>query len=225
MNDDVFRDAIGIVLAGGRSTRLAPLGLGAGGKASVVLGGESCLGRVCRAVGACVSRVIVVAADGQPLPPLDPGIDVVRDSIPHAGPLAGIRDGLAAASRGATAPRWVVVASCDVPLLVPAVVRLLLRIAVESGARFVVPVVGGHPQVLVAVVALDLAEVIAAHAAVGHGPRAVLDDLLSREPATVRLVAAEDLVAVDPGLDSFVDLDAPDDLVWLESRGIPPSGG
>ena len=55
-------DAVGIVLAGGRSERLAPLGLGAGGKAGLAVGGRPCLERVCTAVGAVVPRVLVVAA-------------------------------------------------------------------------------------------------------------------------------------------------------------------
>lgn len=224
MSGDGLRDAVGVILAGGRSERLASLRLGAGGKAAVVIGGESCLGRVCRAVAAVVPRVVVVAAEGQPLPPLHPGIEIVRDLALHAGPLAGIRDGLAAAACQGRPPRWALIASCDVPLLAAGVVRLLLEIAAESGARFVVPVVDGHPQVLLAVVASDLADSIAAHAAAGHGPRAVLDELVACDPAAVRLVPAEELAAVDPGLDSFVDLDTPEDLVSLQSRGIPPSG-
>ena len=61
MSDDV----VGIILAGGRSTRLAPLAVGPGGKAAVECGGVPLLTRVCDAVGQVVPRVIVVAAAGQ----------------------------------------------------------------------------------------------------------------------------------------------------------------
>ena len=44
-------DAVGIVLAGGGSRRLAELNLGPAGKAGLVVGGATCLERVCRAVG------------------------------------------------------------------------------------------------------------------------------------------------------------------------------
>lgn len=223
MDDDIF----GIVLAGGRSSRLAGPDLGVGGKAAVVVGGEPCLSRVCRAVTAVVPRVIVVAATGQPLPPLPDGVEIIRDTMPNAGPLAGIRDGivhvLAHDRSHVPPPQWAFVASCDVPLLKPAVVRLLVETARSSAARFVVPLVAGHPQVLAAVLACDLAASIAALAAAGRGPRAVLDDLVARQPSAVRFVTSEEILVIDPNLDSFLDLDTPADLVRLESRGIPPS--
>lgn len=216
-------DAIGIVLAGGRSERLAPLGLGAGGKAGLVVGGRPCLERVCTAVATVVPRVLVVAAAGQPLPLLPPGVEIVRDSTPDGGPLAGLRDGLDAARAGGA--RRAFVASCDVPLLRAAVVDRLLAIAESSAARIVVPVDDDVPQVLAAVFACDLADSIRGHAAAGHGPRAVVAELVARDPAAVRLVSPEALRDVDPELESFLDLDTPEDLARLESRGIPPSRG
>lgn len=185
-------DAVGIVLAGGRSTRLAPLGLGAGGKAAIVIGGRSCLERVCTAVGAVVPRVLVVAAAGQPLPPLPEGVEVVRDSTPDGGPLAGLRDGLDAARSHEA--RLAFVVSCDAPFVRAAVVDRLLAIAKSEAARIVVPVVDGVPEVLVAVIAADLLDSIRSHAAMGHGPRAVVADLAARDPAAVRLVSPEALV-------------------------------
>lgn len=216
-------DAIGIVLAGGMSERLGPMGLGPGGKAAVVLGGESSLGRVCRAIRTVVPRLLVVAADGQPLPPVAADVEIVRDAAPHAGPLAALRDGLVAANLLRPRPRWAFVAACDIPLLRPEVVRLILATALASKARFVVPIIGGHPQVLTAAISCDLADTIARLAATGRGPRAVLDDLAAREPAAVRLMPEADLAVADQALDSFLDLDVPADLPRLESRGIPPS--
>lgn len=214
-------DAVGIVLAGGRSKRLAPLGLGAGGKAGLAVGGRPCLERVCTAVGGVIPRVLVVAAAGQPLPPLPAGVEVVRDSTADGGPLAGLRDGLDAARVGGA--RLAFVASCDVPLVRSAVVDRLLAIAESSDARMVVPVVEGVPQVLVAVFACDLADTVRGHAAAGHGPRAVVAELLAHDPAAVRFVGPEELTDVDPELESFLDIDTPEDLARLESRGIPPS--
>jgi molybdopterin-guanine dinucleotide biosynthesis protein A len=221
-------NAVGIVLAGGKSRRLAGIGLGPEGKAAVVVAGESLLGRVCRVIAAAVPRVIVVAAKGQPLPELPDGVEVVRDSTPGAGPLAGLHDGLRHAihaHRGFAVPRVAFVASCDLPLLSPAVVCHLLDVAREPGVRLVVPAVGGHPQVLASVVAIDLMETIAAEAAVGGGLRAVLEHLRDRQPATVRLVGPDELARIDSGLESFVDIDTPEDLARLEAREIPPSRG
>jgi len=88
-----------------------------------------------------------------------------------------------------------------------------------------VPVVDGVPQVLVAVFACDLADTVRGHAAAGRGPRAVVAELVARDPAAVRFVGAEELREVDPELESFLDIDTPDDLARLETRGIPPSRG
>lgn len=214
-------DAAGIVLAGGRSERLATLALGAAGKAGLVVGGRTCLERVCTAVGAVTPRVFVVAAAGQPLPSLPPDVEIVRDSTPDGGPLAGLRDGLDAARSGGARRAFVV--SCDVPLVRAAVVDRLLAIAESSAARIVVPIVDGVPQVLAAVLACDLADAIRGHAAAGHGPRAVVAELAARDPSAVRFVGPEALREVDPELESFLDLDTPEDLARLETRGIPPS--
>lgn len=215
-------EAAAIVLAGGRGTRLGPLAAVPGGKAALLVGGEPCLARVCRTVAEVVPRVVVVAAAGQPLPPLPSGVEIVRDATLDGGPLAGLRDGLAHLAAGPQPPRRAFVCSCDVPLLAPAVVARLLAIARAERARFVVPVVAGYPQVLASVIDRDLLPAVSAVAAAGHGPRRVLDDLLASS-ARVRLVAAEELTDVDPELRSFDDLDTADDLARLESRGIPPS--
>lgn len=216
-------DVVAIILAGGRSERLAGLHVGTEGKAAILCGGAPMLTRVCRAVSAEVPRVIVVAAAGQPLPPLVEGVEVIRDSTVAAGPLAALRDGLEHVGRFRPPPRWAFVCSCDVPLLAPAVVRLLLGIARCSAARFVVPAIGGQPQVLTAVVACDLLAEIAPRAASGLGPRHLLAELAERQPAAVRFVTAEEIAAVDADLDSFVDVDTPEELARLETRRFPPS--
>jgi hypothetical protein len=51
----------------------------------------------------------------------------------------------------------------------------------------------------------------------------VLEALVADEPDSVQLVTAAELADIDPGLDSFLDIDLPADLARLESRGIPAS--
>ena len=46
----------------------------------------------------------------------------------------------------------------------------------------------------------------------------MVDRLTASEPAAVRLVAAEEIVAVDPDLGSFLDIDTPEDFQQLQSR-------
>jgi molybdopterin-guanine dinucleotide biosynthesis protein A len=217
-------DTVGIVLAGGGSTRLGPVAeVSRGGKAAVVFRGRTFLEHVALAVAAGVHDTIVVAAAGQPLPALGHA-RVVHDSTPGLGPLAGIRDGLAAArdaadSHGRPSPRLAFVASCDLPLLRPEVVRLLLDAARRSAALWTVPLVHGHRQVLVSVLRVDLLPRIEAWLATGRRDLRGLVAALAREdPRSVREVTEGELAAIDPTLESFVDIDTPADLEGLQSR-------
>lgn len=215
---------VGIVLAGGRGRRLEGPEMPAGGKAAVMLDGTSFLERVVAAVAGEVDRVLVVAAPGQPLPPLPAGVEIVRDTEPGGGPLAAIRDGLVAAARAAPVPRAAFVTACDVPLLGGAVVRMLVARSRGTEAAWVVPEWHGHPQVLLSVVALELLPVIEAHLAAGRrDPRGLLFALEAAAPARVVRVAEVDLAAVDAAGDSARDVDTPEDLERLRGRGIPPS--
>jgi molybdopterin-guanine dinucleotide biosynthesis protein A len=213
---------VGIVLAGGGSTRLASVAAPGGGKALLTFQGKTFLEHVVGSVAAETDRTIVVAAAGQMLPALD-GVQIVRDSTPGAGPLAGIRDGLRmalAVDQGAASPpRLAFVASCDVPLLRRQVVRRLLDVAAESGALWTVPVVHGHRQVLASVMRVELLSRIDAWLATGRRDlRGLLAEIAREDPRSIRELTEEAWKAVDPMLVSFVDIDTPDDLARLQSR-------
>jgi molybdopterin-guanine dinucleotide biosynthesis protein A len=216
-------DVIAIVLAGGRSRRMGAVAP-AGGKAGIQLAGESMLGRVCRVLTGKAGRVIVVAADGQPLPSLPEGVEVARDTEPDCGPLAAIRDGLAHALATGPQPAVVMLASCDVPDLKPGVVRLLVDTARKTGA-WVVPVVGGHPQVLVSAMSSQVFDWLTSDAFFTiKSPRALLDAMTAADARRVFLLHEADLTATDSALASFVDIDTPDDLAVRErSQNRSPS--
>lgn len=110
----------GIVLCGGRSTRMGSP------KAWLPFGPETMLQRVVRLLDGVVSPIAVVAAPGQELPPLRPHVIVARDEREGRGPLEGIRAGLKALPPEVEAAY---VTSCDVPLLVPGFVTELLALA------------------------------------------------------------------------------------------------
>ncbi len=217
-------DTIAIVPAGGRSLRMGSA-VDARGKAGVEVGGESMLTRVCGTLVGEVGRVIVVAAPGQLLPPLPATIEVVRDSQPYAGPLAAIRDGLAHAliERIALVERIALLASCDLPCLEPGVVQLIIERARQPGVKWAVPMVGGHPQVLVSAVATRLFESIASALAAGiTSPRGVLSAVTAADPESVRRISEAELRRVDPTLASFIDIDTPSDLAALETDPTRP---
>lgn len=216
-------DAVGIVVAGGRAARLGGRA-GPGGKGALEVEGRSFLAAIVAALAAEVPRVIVVAAQGQPLPELPAFVEIVRDSEPQGGPLAALCDGLRYAIAAAVPPRRAVVLSCDVPLVRRAVVRRLLDLAAAPGVRWVVPTVDGHPQVLVSALDTGLLGRIEAHLAAGSAsPRACVATLERDEPGAVRFVAAPAWRDVDPGLESFRDVDTPADLDRLRAPGIPSS--
>lgn len=217
-------DVIAIVLAGGRSRRLAGA-TPAGGKAALELEGESMLGLVCGTLAGAAARVLVVAAAGQTLPPLAAGVEVIRDTRPGAGPLAAIHDGLVHASAVHPAARIAVIASCDVPAVHPAVVRLLIARTRQPGVAWAVPLVGGHPQVLVSAMATSLLGRVSDAVAAGlTSPRAVLAAVVASDPKAVHHVSEAELGAVDPSLASFADVDTPADLARLRARlAIPPA--
>ena len=222
---------VGIVLAGGGSTRLASVAATGGGKALLTFQGKTFLEHVVTVVAAEVGPTIVVAAAGQRLPALD-GVRIVHDLTPGAGPLAGILDGLravlavdAAGHAGhaghaaAEPPRLAFVASCDVPLLRREVVRLLVAAAAESDALWTVPVVHGHRQVLVSVMRVELLSRIEAWLSTGRRDlRGLYKEMAQTDPQSVGEVTEEACKAVDPTLESFVDIDTPDDLERLQSR-------
>lgn len=218
------RDVVGIVLAGGRGTRLAEgVDLPVGGKAALPLGGKSFLERVTETLAAEVASTIVVAAAGQPLPPGLP-VRVVRDTVVAAGPLAGLRDGLAAAAGTAEPPRLAFVTSCDAPLLRREVVRLLLEATRATHALWTVPEVHGHRQMLTSVVALEILPRIEGWLAAGRRDLRGLCAAIEREgPGRVHVVAEPLLAAVDPALDSFADVDTSADFRAVEQR-LPPPG-
>jgi len=129
-----------LVLAGGRSTRFGS------DKASAALQGRPLLQWVVEAVAPSCSPVLVIAARDQSLPRLPQAlaVTVVQDRWEARGPLAALATAMAAVRT-----EWCFAASCDMPLLSPALPALLLALPGEAD-DVVLPVVDGHPQPLAA---------------------------------------------------------------------------
>ena len=111
----------GLVLCGGLSSRMGS------DKAGLQFGSEPLLLRMLRlmAEGLGTVPLAVAAAAGQVLPELPSEVLLTLDEIPGLGPLEGLRSGIAGLSGCCEA---VVVTSCDVPLLVPAILPLLQEV-------------------------------------------------------------------------------------------------
>jgi molybdenum cofactor guanylyltransferase len=108
----------GIVLCGGRSTRMGRP------KAALPFGPENMLQRVVRLLGTVVDPIVVVAARDQEVPLL-PEIIVARDEREQRGPLEGLRAGLKTLPDSVDAAY---ITSCDVPLLIPGFVTRMIEL-------------------------------------------------------------------------------------------------
>lgn len=202
----------GIVLAGGASRRMGR------DKASLDWHG---LPLVVRAAGllrrAVDGPVIVVAAPGQALPALPPGVEVARDAEPGLGPLAGLAAGLEALAGRSSAA---FATGTDAPLLHPLLVR---RVAALLGdAPAIVPLVRGRTQQLASV--LGPGALAAARSLLADGERrlgALVERLDARLVDEEALLADPLLRAVDPRLDGIRSLDRVEDYERALAQPAP----
>jgi molybdopterin-guanine dinucleotide biosynthesis protein A len=183
----------GIVLCGGQSSRMGRP------KAWLPFAGEVMLARVVRLLGEVVAPLVVVAAPGQDVPGLPPGVAVVRDPERGRGPLQGLAAGLEALRGRADAAY---LSSCDVPFLRPAFVRRMVELLGEHTAC--VPRVEGYLHPLAAVYRLEVAPVAARLLAEDRLRPAFLFDAVP-----TRVVTAEELAEADPTLQSLRNLNTP----------------
>ena len=206
-------EAAGIVLAGGRSSRMGTP------KAALEWHGSTLVRRVAGIVGRSVDGpVVVVRAPGQTLPALPEGVEVVEDAREGRGPLQGLAAGLAAV-RGRAPAAYV--SSTDVPLLHPRFVRRVLA-ALDDDIDVVLPQIGGFPQPLAAVYRTGLADVV---------ERLIAEDRMRPaflfEASRVRRLDAEALLedrtlaALDPDLDSVLNLNERRDYEAARTRPAP----
>ena len=204
----------GIVLAGGRSSRMGTP------KAALEWHGSTLLRRtvgiVARATG---GPVVVVRAAGQDLPGLPPGTTVVEDPREGRGPVQGIAAGLAAIAGQAEVA---FVSSTDMPFLHPAFVRRVLRVVPEEGVDVCLPLARGYPQPLAAAYRTSLAAT--AERLVKEDrlrPAFLFSECAVRRLDDAALLSDPVLAALDPGLDSVVNVNEPADYEAARARPAP----
>jgi len=202
----------GVVLAGGRSSRMGSP------KAALEWHGSTLLERAAGVLARVVDGpVLVVAAPGQELPPLPPGVVVTHDPVAGRGPLQGIAAGLAAVGDRA---RRAFVCSVDLPFLHPAFVQAVLG-AHTAGVDVALPVARGFPQPLAAAYRTALAPRI--DALIGEGrmrPAMLFEEVRVRRLDDAVLLADPALAAGDPALDSLLNVNSPAD--YRAARDRPP---
>lgn len=189
----------GIVLCGGRSTRMGQ------DKALLPYAGETLLAHVTRRVAAIASPVIVVEGfSAEPdtwtysLPP-DLAVLRTRDAAPDRGPLEGLAAGLRLAQQHAS---QAFVTTCDAPELQAGFVTKLQELLGEHDAA--APWIDGRWHPLSAIYRCQVLEQVARHL---QADRLRMIDLV--EAIDTRRVTADELYDADPGLLSLHNLNRP----------------
>ena len=190
-----LRKCAGLVLCGGRSTRMGQ------DKAWLPFGPELMLQRVVRILSEVVQPIIVVAAQSQNLPELPAAVQIVRDRHAGRGPLEGICRGLEALPGRVEAAY---VTACDTPLLRPDFVRRIAELMGDDDAA--APWINGGYYPLAAVIRTRVLPTISHLLSVEeNGPRRLLESIATRR------IEADELSDVDPNLDALFNLNEPAD--------------
>jgi len=206
--------AAGVVLAGGRSSRMGTAKSGLEWHGSTLL--RRTVGTLARGLE---GPVVVVRAPGQELPELPAGVEVVDDPFEGRGPLQGIAVGLAAVADRAPGA---FVCSTDLPFLHTAFVRRVLRALADGPYDVVLPHVHGFRQPLAAAYATSLAPLAAQLLAEGvSAPKLLLDRSRTLVLDDAALLEDAALRAADPELASVLNLNEPADYAAARGRPAP----
>jgi molybdenum cofactor guanylyltransferase len=205
--------AAGIVLAGGRSSRMGTP------KAALEWHGSTLLRRIVGLVERGVDGpVVVVRAPGQELPALPASVEVVEDAREGRGPLQGLAAGLAALDGRAEAAY---ASSTDAPLLHPAFVRRVVG-ALDADVDVVLPRAGGFPHPLAAAYRTALLPLVERLLAEDRlRPAFLFDECRVLRLDEDALLADPALARADPALDSVLNLNEPADYQAARARPAP----
>ncbi len=118
----------GLILSGGKSKRMGRP------KAFLPYEGSTVIGHIVSEIKDLFSEIFIVANEVESFEDL--GVDVVKDILPHRGPLGGILSGLMTSSN-----HYAFVMACDMPLIDKRLVRELVSRRQDNDV-----VVLSHPQ-------------------------------------------------------------------------------
>jgi molybdenum cofactor guanylyltransferase len=187
-----------VLLTGGRSRRMGR------DKATLPVEGRPLGLRPVEALRALVDEVVVAG-------PRLPGLEAraVADAVPGGGPLAGVVAGLTAARTPLA-----VVAACDMPSLLPALVSLLLG-RLESRPELLAACCRGPRGLEPLPLALRTAASAPLGAALAAGVRALREAV---DGPGLGVVEEPEWRAVDPQGSSFVNWNLPEEVTSRRSR-------
>jgi len=197
--DDIrIKDATGIILAGGKSTRYGR------NKALVNVDGIPLIERVIGVMGSIFHHIILITNTPHEYAHL--GLPMYEDLIKGLGPIGGVYTGLSV-----IADEGGFFVACDMPLLN----KELIRYIVERRGDYdvVVPRVSGMVEALHALYSRRCLPVV----------KSLIDSrqyqtLRIFERVPVRYIEETEIRSFDPGLKSFININKPQELKRLESQ-------
>ena len=166
-------------------------------KALLPFAGEPLISHIVRKLKLLFPQVIVVAAPGQELPPLNS--DVVRDEVAHQGPVGGISYGMQACDHPIC-----FVTSCDAPFLsVPLITHLLSQI---SDYDVVVPIWEERLQPLHSAYRTSVLPAFREQL-----KRNELRPIFLYDKVRTRKISEDEIRRIDPDGLSFLNMNTPED--------------
>lgn len=188
-------DCCAVILAGGLNTRM-----NGRNKAFLEVGGRTILDRLLGCLQSTFREIILVTREPDLYTDYGSyGLKVVKDIFPDRSSLTGMHAGLMHARAG-----FGFMVPCDTPFLQSALVRMMLA-ELAPDLDVVVPFFDGHYQPLCAIYSKRCIPAIENQLV---GKRYKIIQLFDR--MTIRVVPADKIKAVDPGLLSFLNVNTPE---------------
>lgn len=200
VNPVMLTSVSGAILCGGLNTRMHGLT-----KSLLPIGDQTFVQRLAQTLQTVCSEVFLITRTPKqygfvPLP-------AYTDIFHLRCSLTGIHAALSHSGH-----KHVFITACDTPLLAPEVIRVLLAQACEED-DVVVPVIGGYYEPLCALYAQTCLPVTAELLQAG---RAKISAMYSQ--VRVRTVPESEIRRADPDLESFLNVNTPQDLKCLRKR-------
>jgi len=154
-----FEGLSGVVLAGGRNSRMGGID-----KGQLLFQGLPLVSRTAGMLAGVFGEVVLVTNSAEAYTGLPPGVLRIADLYPGRGPLAGVHAGLVRSSGEAAC-----CVACDMPFLSAAFLRRLARRFLRLDCDVLLPRVGGEIEPLAAIYRRSLLPALEGLLADGHG--------------------------------------------------------
>jgi len=181
-----------VILTGGRSTRMGR------NKALIPVGGKPLIAHAIDGLSAVFTRILLSANDPETYQPF--GFPVVQDVEPEWGALAGVHAGLLVAPT-----EWIFALAVDMPLVEPAAIRAVLA-HVAPNVAAVIPHGHGFHQPFHAAYGPESLNILREHKDQEYHVHDFAED------ARVLHLSEEEMKAVSPSLECFLNANTPEDL-------------